>query len=262
MGSKKKNLSILNFQICSIYSALKHSFCWDLGKRPCVEQALRRTYANALKTKPVQNNTTLSYFCRNHFPHIHHTLNCCSSSRVQLHRPHTHWANGISRQWQWWHRELWSCWNKTETLRGSISPLSVMPFSFSSLLIPRDNNRWLWANNAANLSALRLHFPPALTWSNHPMGYCQGQKSNLDVLLDKQHVCPHVQYTSWPSLPSDLITNFEFQPNPLGVISRKRKMWCILTMHLVNTVYFWQKNQEYWLTTLTWTGSLGSNEMY
>lgn len=48
----------------------------DLGKDPCLEQVLRRTYANALKTKPVQNNTILSYFLKKHFTHIHHTLNC------------------------------------------------------------------------------------------------------------------------------------------------------------------------------------------
>lgn len=43
---------------------------------------------------------------------------------------------------------------KAETLRGSISPIWLIPFSFSSLLILWDNNRWLWANNTANLSAL------------------------------------------------------------------------------------------------------------
>lgn len=42
---------------------------------------------------------------------------------------------------------------EAETLRGSISQIWLIPFSFFSLLILQDN-RWLWANNAANLSAL------------------------------------------------------------------------------------------------------------
>lgn len=46
---------------------------------------------------------------------------------------------------------------EAETLRGSISPIWLIPFSFSSLLIPQDNNRWLWANNTANLSALHAN---------------------------------------------------------------------------------------------------------
>lgn len=51
----------------------------------------------------------------------------------------------------------------TETMWGSISPIWLIPFSFSSLLIFQDNNRWLGANNTANLSALYTHLTLSYT---------------------------------------------------------------------------------------------------
>lgn len=52
---------------------------------------------------------------------------------------------------------------RAETLRGSISPIWLIPFSLSSLLILQDNNRWLGANNTANLSARCSHLTLSCT---------------------------------------------------------------------------------------------------
>lgn len=46
---------------------------------------------------------------------------------------------------------------QAETQRGSISPIWLIPFSLSHLLILQDNNIRLQANNTANLSALYTH---------------------------------------------------------------------------------------------------------
>lgn len=73
-----------------------------------------------------------------------------------------------------------------ETLRGSISPIWLIPFSFSSLLIHEDDNRWLGANHTANLSArhtqvtLSYTDPVHLTWAtvqriNMSLRTAQGQ---------------------------------------------------------------------------------------
>lgn len=67
---------------------------------------------------------------------------------------------------------------EVETERGSISPIWLIPFSFSTLLIPQDNNRWLKASNTANLSAFYTHIELSLTDL-----YTQATVGHINVLL-------------------------------------------------------------------------------